>query len=223
MKYIAISKQVINGVEVNSVGGRELYDNLGLDKSQFLRWSKKNIIDNVYAAEGHDYIIIDIMSKGKEIKDYVVSIDFANKLAMMARSEEGEGLRSYFVKIEKQYKKEVQKDQLLELTEIKHKMQCMFEYNDKMGEVVTDHNKRIKNLEFNTRMESWQEKNLLDAKARTVYKLANNDDKLAKKLHVNVWRAFKKRFNIPRYNSLTTGKYEDGIVWLDNVQLHEVV
>jgi hypothetical protein len=67
------------------------------------------------------------------------------------------------------------------------------------------------------------EKNLLDAKMTRVYQLANNDEKLAKKLHSRIWRAFKNKFHISSYRDLSVGRYEDGLMWLNNVQLHEVV
>lgn len=112
---------------------------------------------------------------------------------------------------------------MVEFENHKQKLQAMFEYNDHMGEVVTEHDRRITNLEQNRRMESWMEKNLQDAKNRKVYELANGNDKLASKLHRNVWREFKKRFNLPRYNELTAGRYEDGLMYLNNLTIDMVV
>lgn len=45
----------------------------------------------------------------------------------------------------------------------------------------------------------------------------------SKKLPGNVCLEFKKCFHIPRYSELTVGRYEDGLMWLENVQLHKVV
>lgn len=219
MKHIAITKQEINGAEVNSVLARDLYDSLGLDKSQFSRWSKKNIINNEFANENQDYVVFDIMSNGKNITDYALTLDFAKNLSMLARSKEGEQARQYFLKIEKQYNDK----QLAELSEFRHNIQSLLVYTDKMGEVVTEHDKRISNLEQNRRMESWMEKNLQDAKNRKVYELANGNDKLASKLHRNVWREFKNRFNLPRYNELTAGRYEEGLMYLNNLTIDMVV
>lgn len=219
MKHIAITKQDINGAEVNSVLARDLYDSLGLDKSQFSRWSKKNIINNEFAHEDSDYVVVDIMSNGKNITDYALTLDFAKNISMMARSKEGEDARQYFLKVEKQYNDSMVNKLSSEL----HKMQALFTTQEVMGEVVTEHDKRITNLEKNRRMESWMEKNLLDAKNRKVYELANNDEKLAKKLHGLIWRGFKNKFNLPRYSELTAGRYEDGLMWLNNISLADVV
>ena len=223
MKHIAITKQVIDGNEVNAVSGRELYEKLGFDKSQFARWSKKNIVDNGFATEGRDYIVIDIMSSGKEIKDYIVSIDFGNKLAMMAKTEEGEKLRSYFVKVEKQFKKEIEKSNALALEDAQEKLRNLFLVSEATGEMISDHDRRLNNLEKNTRLEAWQEKALQDAKNKKVYELAKDDKAMANKLHRKVWQLFKNRFHLPRYSELRVGQYEAGLEYIYGLTLSDMV
>lgn len=85
-----------------AVSAKELYIFLGHAQTQWKRWSDKNIINNEYALEGHDYQTFDIMSKGNPTKDFALSIDFAKKLSMMAKTEKGEEVRNYFIEIEKQ-------------------------------------------------------------------------------------------------------------------------
>jgi len=223
MKHIAITKQVIDGNEINAVSGRELYEKLGFDKSQFSRWSKKNIIDNGFATEGRDYIVVDIMSNGKDIKDYIVSIDFGNKLAMMAKTQEGEKLRNYFVKIEKQFKKEIEKRNSLALEDAQEKLRNLFLVSEATGEMISDHDKRIQILEKNQKIEHWQQKALTDAKNKKVYSLGGDDEALIRKLHSRVWSKFKKRFCIPRYNELPAYKYEDGLSYIYGLTLSDMV
>ena len=73
-----------NGQQV--VSAREFYDYLGYDKSQWSRWYRKNILDNEFAIENADYQGFDTMSNGNETKDFAITVDFAKRLAMMARS-----------------------------------------------------------------------------------------------------------------------------------------
>lgn len=61
-----------------TVSARELYAKLGFASSVYLRWEKTNIIKNQFAIYGIDYVGINIMSSGKHIKDYALSIDFSN-------------------------------------------------------------------------------------------------------------------------------------------------
>jgi phage anti-repressor protein/phage antirepressor YoqD-like protein len=96
-------------VETNSKGhqlvsARELYDFLGYDKSQWSRWYKRNIEDNDFAIEMVDYEGFDRMTNGNVTKDFAITIDFAKKLAMMAKTEKGEEARNYFLMCEKQLK-----------------------------------------------------------------------------------------------------------------------
>lgn len=89
------------------VSARDLYDLLGLDKSQWSRWYEKNILGNEFVIQGVDYQVFDIMSNtqgGRPSKDFHITIDFAKRLAMMARSEKGEEVRKYFIECERKLK-----------------------------------------------------------------------------------------------------------------------
>lgn len=83
------------------VSARELYDYLGFKKSQWARWSKKNIEQNPYSEEKKDWVGFDIESNGNQSKDYALTIDFAKRISMLARTEEGEKVRRYFIECEK--------------------------------------------------------------------------------------------------------------------------
>lgn len=83
------------------VSARELYDFLGFDKSQWSRWYPKNILDNQFAIEGEDWVGFDIKSNHNATKDFALSIDFAKRLSMMAKTAQGEMARQYFIECEK--------------------------------------------------------------------------------------------------------------------------
>lgn len=83
-----------------SVDARELYQSLGLDKSQWSRWQKQNIAENPFAVQGEDFEGFDMMSNGNWTQNYVLSIEFAKKLAMQVRTEMGERIRNYFLECE---------------------------------------------------------------------------------------------------------------------------
>ena len=87
------------------VSAKELYLFLQLDKSNYTRWSKKNIVENVFARENEDWEGFVIMTNGNETMDYALTIDFAKRLAMMARTEKGEQARRYFIECEKEINK----------------------------------------------------------------------------------------------------------------------
>lgn len=88
-----------------AVSARELYERLGYDLSNWKRWYQKNIINNSFAVENEDYIPLVIRTSsdknGNTTIDFALSIDFAKRLSMMARTETGEQIRNYFIEIEK--------------------------------------------------------------------------------------------------------------------------
>ena len=83
-----------------AVDAKELYKALGLNTTQWARWSASNIENNPFAVEGLDFEAFAIMSNGREFSNYLLSIDFAKKLAMQVRTEEGEQVRDYFLECE---------------------------------------------------------------------------------------------------------------------------
>ena len=87
---------------------------------------------------------------------------------------------------------------------------------------------RLLVLEENRRLENWQERALLDAKNKLVYRLASNhnlenDELTIKSLHSRVWKKFKIKFNIPRYNELPSLKFNDGLEFINKLTFGEVM
>ena len=81
------------------VSARELYEFLELDKSQWARWTKKNI-EEIFE-ENQEYQRLDIVSNGNNTTEYVLKLDVAKELAMLSRSEKGKEIRKYFIELEK--------------------------------------------------------------------------------------------------------------------------
>ena len=92
----------------NVVSARELYEFLGLNKAVWSRWYQKNIIGNEFAIENEDYQTLNMMLNGNETKDFALSIDFAKRISMMARTDKGEIARNYFIDCEKAAKNPIQ-------------------------------------------------------------------------------------------------------------------
>lgn len=87
-----------------TVNARELYEFLGFDSGNWTRWAKQNIEENPFAQENDDFRGFLTMRNGNETKDFALTIDFAKRLAMMAKTEKGEQARKYFIECEKRLK-----------------------------------------------------------------------------------------------------------------------
>lgn len=100
-----IKIQETNGKK--AVSARELYCKLGYPRKQFIRWSNRYIVNNVYAHNNTDWVKTKVkVMKGHGYAffvDYALSIQLAKKLSMMARTETGEAIRDYFISVEKRY------------------------------------------------------------------------------------------------------------------------
>ena len=94
-ELIKVTEQ--NGEQL--VSARELYEFLELDKSQWARWTKKNI-EEIFE-ENQEYQRLDIVSNGNNTTEYILKLDVAKELTMLSRSEKGKEIRKYFIELEK--------------------------------------------------------------------------------------------------------------------------
>lgn len=90
---------IINHNDRPAVSARELYQQLGFDSSNWNKWYKKNILKNSFAIEREDYF--ELVLSTNRTKDFALSLDFAKRISMMARTQRGEQIRAYFIECEK--------------------------------------------------------------------------------------------------------------------------
>jgi len=84
------------------VSAKELYLGLGLRREHWNRWSVENIKNNDYFNINEDWTGFATMVSGNKTMDFIISIDFAKHLAMMAKTEKSHKYRNYFLECEKQ-------------------------------------------------------------------------------------------------------------------------
>ncbi len=90
-----------------------LYSFLHLDQSHYKRWYNKNIINNNFATENIDYMIIrhngENSKGGRPTLDFKLTSDFAKQLSMTVKNERGQEARKYFIACEQGLKVATQK------------------------------------------------------------------------------------------------------------------
>ena len=99
----------------HAVDAKQLYTELGLDKSNWAKWSQRNITNNEFALEYADYVGFVQTTNGNSTQNFLLSIPFAKKLAMQVKTQKGEDVRNYFLDCE-QKAQQVQKPQLADLS-----------------------------------------------------------------------------------------------------------
>jgi anti-repressor protein len=83
-----------------AVSARELYKGLELALSQFSRWANVNILENNFFTENVDFYRVRLDVEGNEVDDYIMKLDMAKHLVMLARTEKAHMFRDYFIQVE---------------------------------------------------------------------------------------------------------------------------
>ena len=211
---IQISKNTINGAEINSVNAREIHKYLEV-KTKFADWIKR-AIEKYDFIENQDYAILKNGNGNNAYIDYIVVLDMAKELAMLENNPKGKETRKYFIEFEKQGKALInQQSQEIQL------LQGMLNTISKMDNRVTE-------LEQTRRLENWQELALIEAKNKKVYSIAekhdlSNDKEMIRKLHSRVWKCLKKRFNVPRYNEIPAIYFNQAKTTISNLSFKDLL
>lgn len=214
-----------NTTKTNSVDARELHKALEVKKA-FTTWIKSSL-DSAGAIEDEDYQVLKSSLEGSGYKKvYILTVDMAKHIAMMSKVPKAKEVRDHFIEAEK---KLMQLQQVAlpknALREIKLALQGVVELDERLD----THHDRIEVLERTKRLENWQEKSLMDAHHRKVYEIAalyksdREDKKLISSLHRKIWQVFKRHFKLTRYNELKAIDFEDGMTFINNLSIGDMV
>ena len=164
----------------------QLYNALGLNPDNYTRWIRKNILNNVFAEIGTDYLPLSPLKDGirnknttltqpnEEIRnstpqlfthpngeirqtlrqkrnrsrsmDFILTLDFAKKLAMMTRTAQGESVRRYFLHCEKiaKQKTELIQTELFAKLEAYRSLEAIRLQRRELNRQAQKHRERIK-------------------------------------------------------------------------------
>ena len=91
---------------------KNLYEFLELEQKNYSRWCKRNILENPFATENIDYIVVrqsEERFNPKPTCEYLLTSDFAKQLSMTVKNERGQEARKYFIACEQGLKVATQK------------------------------------------------------------------------------------------------------------------
>jgi len=218
-ELIHIEQSQIGTENVNSVNARDLHEKLEL-KSDFSTWIKKEL--SIFI-EGVDFIRLHkkMEANNATLIEYFITFDTAKHLSMMQRNEKGKQFRDYFIAVEKQYYKpmtqiEITAQNAIALVE-QQKTIDIHSSKIEIVEAYIDDDKKNRSVSYQ------QEKALRDAKMRKVYELGEDNKELITALHRKVWSVFYREFYIPRYGALPAVKFEDGLSFIRDLSIADMV
>lgn len=127
-KLINHISATLGNQQTNAISLRDLYVGLELSTTQYNRWVRYNILRNEFFIQGRDWEVLDMKSsteKGGQIaQDYIISIDFAKHITMMAKTQKAHEYRNYLIALENTFKyiefKKTDKKHQLNAMEIVH-------------------------------------------------------------------------------------------------------
>lgn len=211
---IQIMQTPLNGAEVNSVSAKELYKALELGQGQFQRWINKNLIDNHFFHENEDYMRVRLNVVGNDTSDYILSLDVAKHLSMMAKTDVAHKLRNYFIEIEKQSQKVLTVSEQISL----------------MAQGHQGHEERLNTIEHkidnDIPLTSAQKHSIKQKVNLLVYRLKdshNLQDDFIPKCYSRVWKKVKNHFVVSSYMEIPKNKFDELVSVIDSVCISDVV
>lgn len=136
--------EIALGIDENGMTtAKKLYEFLEMDKSNYSRWVKRNILENEFAEKGVDYYSSDVTSerKGNFAEDFKLTARFAKKLSMMQKNERGEEARDYF-----SYVEEKTKEMAINRSQLSPQMQMFYAIADGQARVELEQKRQAEQL-----------------------------------------------------------------------------
>lgn len=127
---------------INFVGSlKDLYCNVGMDKSNWSRWFKRNVVENIFFLENVDYQTFVVMTNGNETVDFSCTLDMAKHLILQMPTENAHKYRQYLIDFENKGKftlPRTYKEALIELVAQVEKNEVLELENKKQKEVIEE-------------------------------------------------------------------------------------
>lgn len=181
------------------VSAKELYDGLGLNRTEWSRWYKRNIEENDFFLENTDWtrFVITPNRGGKPINDFAISIEFAKHIAMMARTEKSHQYRNYFIECEKKAKNPY--------PQLSKELQAIFVLDERTQRIEKEiedikENSMINNYEYEQVQNAVKKKGsgILGGKGSVAYQ----DRSVRTKVYTDIQFTLKRNFGITSYKAL---------------------
>lgn len=194
-----------------------LFDFLGMDRSNFSRWFRTNIIGNDFAEENTDYFlfVINDEHKGHASQDAKITASFAKKLSMQSKTTKGEQARQYFLKVEDKLKETVRRTvPMSPLEQLQLQAQAILQVNEKV-EALDKELERFKldlpilPIEADRITEAVRKRgvDILGGKASNAYQ----DRSMRQRVYSSIYADLKSNFRVRSYKSIRRNQCESAL------------
>lgn len=212
---IQITKNTINGVEINSMNAREIHEYLEI-KTPFSMWIKR-AIEKYDFLENEDFTTHKFVNGKATQTDYVVSFDMAKELCIVEPNEKGKETRKYFIAVEKQYQQQIKPLTLNE--QISLIAQGHQEVNKRLDEI--EH--KIDNEITLTSAQKYHLKQLVTKKVMDLKQNHNMGDDWIKKGYQRIWKKLKNTFIVSSYMEIPKVNFDDCCIIINKITLSDLL
>ena len=212
---IQITKNTINGVEINSMNAREIHEYLEI-KTPFSMWIKR-AIEKYDFLENEDFTTHKFVNGKATQTDYVVSFDMAKELCIVEPNEKGKETRKYFIAVEKQYQQQIKPLTLNE--QIALIAQGHQEVNKRLDEI--EH--KIENEITLTSAQKYHLKQLVTKKVMDLKQNHNMGDDWIKKGYQRIWKKLKNTFIVSSYMEIPKVNFDDCCIIINKITLSDLL
>ena len=213
---IQITKNTINGVEINSINARELHNSLEVKKA-FTTWIN-TALENAGAIENEDFTKLKYSLEGSGYQyDYILTLDMAKHIAMMSKVPKSKIIRDYFIQIEKSYH---QQNKVLTTSE---QIILLAQGHQEVEQRLTEIEHKIENDITLTSAQKFHLKQLVSKRA---YELKENhklEDTFMSKVFARFYKKLKKHFIVSSYMEIPKSKFDEAIEIVKNVSLGDLI
>ena len=213
---IQITKNTINGVEINSINARELHSSLEVKKA-FTTWIN-TALENAGAIENEDFTKLKYSLEGSGYQyDYILTLDMAKHIAMMSKVPKSKVIRDYFIQIEKSYH---QQNKILTTSE---QIILLAQGHQEVEQRLTQIEHKIENDITLTSAQKYHLKQLVSKRA---YELKENhklEDTFMSKVFARFYKKLKKHFIVSSYMEIPKSKFDEAMNIVNNVSLGDLI
>ena len=211
---IQITKNMINGAEINSVNLRDLHKQLK-SKRQFADYAKGRLGRFL---ENEDYVCISQKSEigNKPLIEYYVTFECAKMIAMMENNEIGDNVRRYFVTVEKQYlniKPLTTSEQIILLAQ----------GHQEVEQRLTQIELKIDTEITLTSAQKYHLKQLVTKKVMDLKQNHNIGDDWIKKGYQRIWKKLKNTFIVSSYMEIPKVNFDDCCIIINKITLSDLL
>ena len=194
-----------------------LFDFLGMDRSNFSRWFKTNIIGNDFAEENTDYFlfVINDEHKGHSSQDARITASFAKKLSMQSKTAKGEQARQYFLKVEDKLKETVSRTvPMSPLEQLQLQAQAILQVNEKVDAL----DKKIERFELDLPILPIEADRITEAVRKRGIDIlggkgshAYQDRSMRQRVYSNIYADLKANFRVRSYKSIRRNQCDSAL------------